>query len=110
MIQAIDQRFDHLAYTVKLGFKSVQPLHCSSVKGLHCTGVCTVHCTGVKSRHWSLHWCGWTFPFLLLPVEGAPRDVPPSGNLPIGEPLRFEGVVPCPIDRPCDGLPLRVPA
>jgi hypothetical protein len=101
MIQAINQRFDHLAYTVKLRFKPVQPLHCSSVKGLHCTGV--------KSLHWSLHWCGWTFPFLLLPVEGASGNTPLSGNLPIGEPLSFEGVVLCPIDRPCDSLILRMP-
>jgi hypothetical protein len=39
-------------------------------------------------------------------MEGAPGDPPPSGNLPIGEPLGCERVVVRPVDRPCDGLAL----
>jgi hypothetical protein len=46
---------------------------------------------------------------LLLPVEGAPRDAPLPGGLPISQALSFERVVVRPINRACDRLILLLP-
>jgi hypothetical protein len=45
----------------------------------------------------------------LLPVEGACRDSPLSGNRAITEPLSLELIVALPINRPCHGLALPGP-